>query len=59
MQNILIYDNTAFLLYLVDKINFFISVRNCRNLIYDNNTDIIKQLLVLVKTIIRDIYIYI
>lgn len=42
MQNILIYDNTAFLLYLVDKINFFISLRNYRNLIYDNNADIIK-----------------
>lgn len=42
MQNIFIYDNTAFLLYLVDKINFFMSLRNCRNLIYDNNADIIK-----------------
>lgn len=42
MQNILIYDNTAFLLCLIDKINFFMSVGNCRNLIYDNNTDIIK-----------------
>lgn len=42
MQNILIYDNTAFLLYLVDTINFFMNVLNCRILIYDNNTDIIK-----------------